>query len=202
MILNHLGKAGILLFGLLILVVSLARAGLTIAQENTEEIKKNEVWFVMTDKFGNRESKSYKLPEVRVLPSSMFYGFKRIRDYLWLSFSSGMDKPKIAILMADKKVTEYQKLVDEGNNQLAVEAGIEAVDKLKYVDELISTINPQNDQTREIHQQVLRGGLAYKEIFVHEKANFELVEGGYSNLISTIDEWNKEQEDRRFEWDR
>lgn len=199
---NYLGRFALLLFGVVILTLSLIRTGLIIAQENGDDVKRNEIWFVATDKFGNKESKSYKLPEVRTLPDSMFYGFKRVRDYLWLAFSSGTDRAKIAILMADKKVTEYQKLVENGNGQLAVEAGIEAVDKLKYVDDLISKITPQNDQTKEIHQRVLQAGLAYREIFAKEKENFQLVDGGYANLISTTDEWNKQQEEKRFEWDR
>ena len=197
-----LSKVLVVVLGLVILFVSVARAGLSLmAQDNGLDLLKNdEVKFMTIFGDGETASGTYKMPQVGMLPSHVFYGFKRVRDYIWVALSQGMNKPKLVLLMADKKVVEFEKLSQAGLRDTAIEAGNEAIDKLKYANDLVVTSKFIDAQTKQLRMQILWAGLAYKEVFNRNEKDHRIDNEKYTILIAKINEWNKAQEENRFNW--
>lgn len=189
-------------FGLVILFVSVARTGLNLlAQGNgIDEVKKNEVKFLKTFEDGEKIEGTYKLPEPGMLPSNGLYGFKNFRDVLWLMFSQGVEKPKVTLLIADKKLAEFEKLTENGSRELAIESGNEAIDKLKYASDLLQSAKITDTQSKQLRTQILWAGLAYYEVISRNESEFQIDIEKYRNLLTRIDVWNKEQEKKRNEW--
>jgi hypothetical protein len=193
----------VLVFGLAILFVSIARAGLEIlAKESTDSISRNNaINFVVKFQDGETAPGNYNFPETGMLPDNIFYGLKKIRDYLWLSFSQGLTKAKISLLLADKSMSESKDLLVKDNTAKAIEAGNEAMDKLEYADKLINEFKVPDGQTKQVHYQIFWAGFAYKEVLSKAGESFEIDTDKYSKLINRIDDWNKEQEKNRYSWD-
>jgi hypothetical protein len=135
-----------------------------------------------------------------MLPNNALYGFKTVRDYVWMSLSRGDKKVRLALLMSDKKVAEFQKLTQKGEIGLAVESGNEAMDKLEYVNGLVMSAKNADAQTKQIRKQILWAGLAYGEIFHKSEKHFQVDSEKYTKLLTRIDGWNKQQEKNRFTW--
>jgi Domain of unknown function (DUF5667) len=189
--------------GIVILFVSMARAGWeTRAKDNSDEVKGNNlVEFMAVFDDGTTAAGNYKLPETGMLPDNMFYGAKEIRNYLWLLFSSGEGKIKMALLLADKSASESGALIEKDESNLAIDAGNEAINKLEYAETLIDQVKVADAQTKQIHYQIFWAGWAYKQVFVKMQDSFDLDTERYTNLITRVDDWNKTQEENRYNWD-
>jgi hypothetical protein len=144
---------------------------------------------------------NYKLPETGMLPDDMFYGAKEIRNYLWLLFSSGEGKIKMALLLADKSASESEALIEKDESNLAIDAGNEAINKLEYADTLINQERATDAQTKQLHYQIFWAGFAYKAVFDRAQGAFDLDTGKYAQLINRVNDWNKTQEENRFSWE-
>lgn len=197
-------KAGFLGLGLAVLFVSIARAGLDISAQDIAENKLNNKQLDFIIEFGDgvTEPGSYKLPEVNMLPTNMFYGFKTIRDWLWLTLASNQEKPRIALLLADKKITETWDLFNNGSNTAAIDAGNEGLDKLEYAVKLVDQIQVKSDDVRQLQKQIFMAGYAYKQVAEVGTTGFDLDQEKFSQLLFRIDEWNKKQEEARWEWEK
>lgn len=196
-------RLGVVVLGLLILLVSMARAGLEIwATEEKETIILNKTINFIA-KFGDGETMVgvYQVPETGMLPDNLFYGVKKIRDFLWLELSMGENKIKMAVLQADKGVAATAELIKKEDYSRAVESGNEAMDKLEYANKLLNDIKVTDDQTKQLHYQIFRAGFAYKEVFKRLDGAFGMDNSKYLNLLNRINDWNKEQENNRYDWD-
>jgi len=202
MLAKIIGRVFIVLIGLVILFVSVARAGLSLMAQDgdMDSLRNEEVKFLVTFDDGETASGTYKLPQAGMLPNNVFYGFKKVRDYIWMSLSGGEDKVKLAVLMADKKIAEFQKLTEKGERGLAVESGNEAVDKLEYANGLVMGAKNVDAQSKQIRKQILWAGLAYGEIFHRNEKEFQIDSEKYTKLLTRIDGWNKQQEKNRYTW--
>lgn len=189
-----------LCFGGLILFVSIARAGLEIMAQgnNTDKVRVNLVNFVITNDDGSTEPVSYKLPEINMLPTSSFYGFKYIRDWLWINLSrTPLEKSKVLLLVADKKIAESSALFIDNLPNQAMDAATEALVKLKYAQRETNNIKKNTDEVKQLNLQIVRAGLAYKEILQGVRNTFEVDINMYNNLISDLDAWNESQKTER-----
>lgn len=197
-----IGRVFVVLIGLVILFVSVAKAGLNLMAQDGEmdSLRNEEVKFLVTFDDGETTSGTYKLPEAGMLPNHVFYGFKKVRDYVWMTLSGGVNKVKLAVLMADKKIAEFQKLTEKGERGLAVESGNEAIDKLEYANELVMGAKNADAQSKQIRKQILWAGLAYGEIFHRNEKEFQIDSEKYTKLLTRIDGWNKQQEKNRYTW--
>lgn len=186
----------------MVLGISLARASLEIlAQElNSDKIGNNPFSFVIDYGDGQTEVGSYKLPEVATLPTNPMYGLKRVRDYFWLLLSRGVNKNKLALLMADKKVEETRQLWRMNKNDEALTAGNEAMDKLEYANQLVLASGDNTDQNKQIAKQIYMAGFAYNEVFKLGSNAFDLDAQKYQQLINRNEEWNKTQKENRWKW--
>lgn len=188
--------------GILILFVSISRASLSIlAQESiSDKIAVNIVEFEIVQADGAVVSASHRLPEVNMLPNETFYGFRKIRDWMWLFFSRGeLNKSKISMLLADKKIAEVIVMADKENNvengKLIIEASQEALDRLKYTDNLISQSSQNEDEWRQLHKQCYTAGLAYRAVLGKLENNMGEFTPDLNTILNEIDEWNKKQEE-------
>ena len=196
-------KGSMVGIGLIILILSVARAGWeTQAINNNDDAPRNNlIEFVAVFGDGTTSVGNYKLPESGMLPNHIFYGVKKIRNYLWLVLSHGPAKIKMDLLLADKSASEAEKLIEKGKYNLAIEAGNDAVDNLKYADTLIKQEIGADAQIKQLHYQIFWAGYTYKEIFDKAKGSFGIDTLKYDKLITRINDWNKTQEKNRYNWD-
>ena len=201
--LGMVSKVLVIGLGLMILILSVAKAGWeTRANGDSDEVVGNNlIEFTAVFDDGTTAVGNYKLPETGMLPDNMFYGMKKIRNYLWLSFSQGTAKIKMALLLGDKSAAEAGALIENGKNNYAFDAGNEAIDKLQYADTLINQIKVADAQTKQLHYQIFWAGYAYKEVFKKAENSFDLDAVEYTNLINRVGDWNKTQEKNRYSWD-
>ena len=192
-----------LTLGLLILFVSVSLASYELmAVENGEsKLRIDPINFSVSQDDGTVVEMSYKLPEVNTLPNNPFYGFKKLRDQLWLVFSgSGVKKARTSFLLADKKMAEARMLIAEGEIRIALEASQEALEKLKYTDELLSTGNQSKiDEARQIREEVYMAGLAYVEVLKGVESSFEGGGEKYNNIKQELNEFNQKIQEEREE---
>ncbi len=195
-------RSSVVLLGLMIVLVSIARAGLEIlAKDETNTVISNDtINYLVTFDDGETMSGTYKLPVTGMLPDDTFYGIRQLRDWLWLNFSGGKNKLKIALLLADKNIAEAKALLTQEKYNRAIETGNQAVDKLEYANDLVNGFKVPDDQVKQLHRQILSAGFAYKMIFANPGNAFGIDEEKYTKLINRIDDWNKEQEKNRFSW--
>lgn len=191
-------KVGVVLVGMVMVFVSIARASFeVIAKEVGEDAIKNRyLEFVITSEDGKTLPANYNLPEAGMLPSNPFYGFKKIRDWMWMNFATGANKAKVAVLMADKKITEVSELFRLGDTDLAIETGNEVLDKLEYANGLLEATDIQ------LRRQLFLAGYAFKEIASNGSESFDMDQQKFKELINRIDRWNEKQEEERYLWDK
>jgi hypothetical protein len=153
----------VLLIGLVatvILLVSFSRASLEIVNRDEMEntIRVEEV------KMGDQII--YKLPQAGILPGNPLYIFKEARNWLWEKFSFGDErKAKILLLLADKKMAECRRLIENGNEELAFESGAQALDKLKYAYTVALGIKKNDSiEKRQVLSQIADASMAYEVI--------------------------------------
>lgn len=174
------------IFGLFLIGISIVRASLdaTIKDDNAGNLRKVPFEFDFKDNQGNIKPVSYKLPEIGMVSDSPFYIFKKVRDTLWIKFSSeSIKKGKISLLLADKKIAEADFLFKENKPELALRCSCEAFEKLKYSQEQIEKSRENNDQIKQIKNQIFWAGLAYEKIL--EK---------YQKTIKGLNDWNEKLE--------
>jgi len=198
-----MSKTVVVGIGVVILVISMARAGWeTRASNNSDAVPGNNlVEFTAVFDDGTTAVGNYKLPATGMLPDNMFYGVKEIRNSLWLLFSNGSAKIKMALLLADKSAAEGGALIEKDEANRAIDAGNEAIDKLEYADTLINQIKVADAQTKQLHYQIFWAGWAYKEVFLGAENSFDMDTAKYEKLINRLDDWNKTQEKNRYNWD-
>lgn len=189
--------------GLTVMFVSLSRATLeiTAAENNQDKLRLNPIALTINYSDGTTEPTTYKLPEIGMLPNNPFYGFKRVRDFLWITFSSGNDgKSKVALLIADKKIAESRELLKENQNTPALDASQEAVDKLKYSGDLAAKVKDTDPQYKSLHKQIYVAGLVYKEIIDAYADTFDLDMAKYQKIVNSLDDFNASQEQEKENW--
>jgi len=158
--------AGVL--AIVVLFISISRASLDTAATKGKDlgIRNLPIEYEMD---GNKQI--YKLPQARMLPDDPLYIFKRIRDFLWIEFTTGKQaKSEVALFIADKKMAETDKLLSENKTNLALLTSREAFNKLQYAKKLY-----ENDQ-------IYYAGFAYAKILER-----------YGQKIKELDEWNATQ---------
>lgn len=186
----------VVMASLLILILSVARASLQIsAQENDGDlVRVQNVQLTVFNIDGSTEPVNYKLPNVGMLPNNPFYAFKALRDWLWINMSrSSLDKSKITLLVADKKIMEARILFKDNAPGPALEAANEALSKLGNVVSEIAKVEGNVDEVNQIKVQIRNAGLAYKEIATEGKDSFSMDTDKYNKLITDLDNWNESQ---------
>lgn len=187
-----------LVIGLGVLFVSLAKASLQIwAIEDTQnQLRTKPVDFIIKYNNGSTESGNYKLPEIKTLPTSPFYGLKAARNFLWMGLSNGsVDKSKMALLIADKKMTEAKILFETSKSKSGLVSSVEAIDKLKYAYSEISKINEESIEVNQLKSQVIKAGHAYAEVLKQsEKTLREENKDDYKQTVRDLEKWNEERE--------
>jgi len=150
---------GVLVIAGGILLISLSRATLETTMNLDREDKLKIVPVI------DKGEIIYKLPETKMLPSNIFYRFKSLRNWLWWQFSFGEEEEtKILFILADKKIAEAEIMAKNGKNRLAFKAGMEAVDKLKYINEKVTKIEGKGVAKEQMQGRIREASIAYSEI--------------------------------------
>lgn len=193
------GRVGIYLISLgvgsVILFVSITRAGLekTIEENRGEELRKIPVEVEISTSSGETLIRVYRMPQVNVLPSSLAYPLKEYRDFLWLKLCTNpLQKSRVALLIADKRMNEAKMLLDRGMAGVAIDAGRKAVESLKYAESLIEGgvgVPEENQQGVKIRE----AGEAYEAILT----KYQIEDKDYLALINEICAFNAQQKEEK-----
>jgi hypothetical protein len=176
-----IGAAGIML-------VSMSRASLEVMNKDEREGRLRVEPVIVG------ENIIYKLPQTNMLPDNFFYRFKEVRDWLWLRFSTGKEREaKVMFILADKRIAEAKSLANKGNYSEALEAGMKAVDKLKYAKSLVMEMKNQDTAQKQIIIQIKNASLAYSEIIRTIGQKDGVDKQKYNLLQKNIDDFKEEQ---------
>lgn len=190
-----------MIVGGIILSISLVRTSLNtvLKEENENELRTEPIEFLMPDSNGLKEKISYKLPSANILPDNIFYTFKKIREDLWIKFTkTSIDKSKISLLIADKRMSESIILIKYSKMKQALKTFQEAMDKLKYSKEILKSYKDNKIEIEQLKEQIFRAGFAYKQILDNSKQSFEKTENEkYKKMVKEIDSWNQIQTKER-----
>lgn len=194
---NTLYAVMAMVVGVFVLFVSLSRASMQIwANEDKEnKLRIKPVDFTINYQNGATESSSYKMPEVRTLPNNPIYGFKEARDSIWMGMTNGkLEKGKMALLLADKKMMEAKILFTNNEGKLALESSSEAIDKLKYAYSEIQRAE-KNIETSKVKMQIFKAGYAYAELLKQAESSISAEnKTEYKQNINDLNNWNEERE--------
>ncbi|PIU73624.1 hypothetical protein COS78_01375 [Candidatus Shapirobacteria bacterium CG06_land_8_20_14_3_00_40_12] len=155
----------VLVLGIAIIFVSFVRASLEIsAQEDNEGKSRGDIIEVEIEKSnGERIIEVYQIPQVRMLPTNIFYGIKEIRDYLWLQFSrDNFEKIKMAMFLADKNLAESVVLSNKGQKAKALKSGEKAVDKLEYAWTMLG--GERDNRSIDLRNKIYRAVIVYDQM--------------------------------------
>ena len=167
--------------------MSTARTSLDFFENEHQEniIRNNPTTFKMINRYGVIEQQTYKFTAVGLLPNSPIYIIKLFRDWLWLTWSRGPEKAKVALLLGDKRLMEADGLLKINDEKLAIKTANEAIDKLEYADYL------NNNTDSQLQKQIWLAGFAYREILNKRDKLEDVNSQNWAKLIQRIDEWNK-----------
>ena len=189
------GIAAVLL-AWVILFVSFSRVTLSIlADQGGCVLAKQQLIPIAAATFADpTKEETYTLPNVSTLPTSPFYGFKVVRDYLWLLFSPDpLAKSKMALFIGDKNVAEMYALIKGQRQNEALQAAIMAKNRLYESGEWLDKSNGPFEERRKVQSDLFRAGLAYRQMVESLKSLFDLDQIKYSVLIKQLDDWNQKQ---------
>lgn len=178
--------------GIMIILVSLTRFSLdkTLTDDRKGEIRKKQVEIVIINN-GSKKSEFYMLPDFGMLPTDKRYRLKELRDWIWIKATNkNQDKTNLLMLMADKKIAETDHLLKQGQIELAVKAGIEALDKLQYAK---SVWENSLDNNQETDQRIYLAGYVYQEIIREDIKQLSINNENLNKLIESINQWNEAQ---------
>ena len=156
---NFLLLLAVLIGATIIMFVSVSRATLEIMSKDDREGRLRIEPVIIRDQV------IYKLPQTNMLPDNIFYGLKEIRDWLWFKFSfNGEMQVKTMLILSDKRIAESRALARIGKQDMALEAGMQAVNKLKYAYWLTEKQKGQLTTQKQLVIQIRDATLAYGEI--------------------------------------
>lgn len=188
----------ILMAGMGILFVSLSRASLEIITKESREdtLRKYPITFTIKITNSTQTTHTYKLPFNDVEKNNFFSLIKSWRDNLWIKFTrDNINKSKIALLVADKKMAQAISLIKVNDSKMALEASQEALEKLKYADSLVNNANQNNGEVKQIRSQIYEAGYAYREILKGMENLVNINKNDqYLTIIKNLDNWNENQE--------
>ncbi|MFA4827481.1 MAG: DUF5667 domain-containing protein [Candidatus Shapirobacteria bacterium] len=192
--------AGILMLGGTILFVSVVKAGwkMTTEQENEGKIRNTTIEVTVATEGGQIKKTFYKLPEVSLLPTSLWYKIKALRDALWMGLGdNSIEKTKTVLLLADKKIVEAEELFERKNVNEAVEASREALNKLKYAESLVNQKQDKDEETKQLEEQIDKAGIVYQQVVGNMAGGFDLEATRYEETMAEIKEFNQKSEDSK-----
>lgn len=186
-----------IIFSLVILFVSLARASLPGILKRLSGHEYHNVLLtlkpVYADQVQEDETVNYHLPEVGILPGNPFYGFKELRDLIWLRLTNDpVSKTKLLAHLADKKMAEAVILMNNSKLKLSYESVAGAVGYLEKMRLSVTKIKGQKDLVKDLSLQMLRSGRAYVMIVSNFPASTINPEDDQKTLwLDNLNKWNE-----------
>ncbi len=173
-----------------ILFISLVRATLPTTMEKIRDNEYRSVLLALKPIYADENiettiGSNYNLPDAGILPNNPFYGFKALRDWIWLRLTfDPSSKAKLLQHNADKKMAEAVAFIADSKTKDAYQAIAESFSFLEDTRQAIGNIDKkQADRAKQQELQLIRSGQAYEKIIT-----------GFQTSVT-----NSEY-DRRSEW--
>jgi len=192
----------VLVFSFCICFVSLSRAGLYQAGPRITSREYRNMLIAVRKVYADEgeivNGASYNLPEPGILPTNPFYGFKSMRDWLWIKLTvDSVEKTKMYQYMADKKMSEAVALMGDSKTKdtyVAVEEGFSYLNKTV---ESISLIKEdKKDSAVQLKLHALEAGKAYAMIIGNFNASVTNSEyDRKQEWLGHLDDWNAKFEE-------
>ena len=183
--------------GLAILVISLSKTSLRIMATDArcEAYKNDPVMIERRDSEGNVIQDVYRLPTTGILPTNPLYGFKRLRDMLWLTLSfNKLEKGRMGLFVADKKMAEAVKLAGEQRVDLAIDISEEAVSNWQIAYDSVKQVGEDNPDRLQLMRQMRMATKVYKQIIDSFCGTFGMENNKYGHLLDEVKGINEEIE--------
>ncbi len=189
------------LFAVALLSLSLLKASLDVTLRGVSEKKWNN-WPVRTIiATGDGEINWwYNVPDVQLLPTSRLYPLKNIRDHLWLLMTrSNYDKGSLMLLLADKKISETRKMIDQNQPLAALDSLESAISLLQKADSILEDFPAGQDESRQVHYIIYLAGKANQGTadLLGQKISSDLPK--YWQIRHKIQLFNEQQEREKAE---
>jgi len=185
---SWVGTLAIILFGLVILGISLAQASWSTLNKdiNMDRFRINPVEIeIENSQDGGIKKILYNLPQINNIPSGFIYEIKKWRDGIWINLSSRGDKRERAnlyMLLADKRIAEMLVVsqLDNYEKEELYKFGQEAI---TFLERTVKTTNEMDNliEVSKIISQVGTAKIFYQQVF---RSIGEVVgeESNYANL--------------------
>jgi len=103
----------------------------------------------------------YELPYPGVLPGQFTYGLKMARDKIWLGLTTDpLQKTKLYLLFADKRLAAAQQLMIKNKYSLAVETASKAE---KYLEKADIQLGKANDKDFTVKNRLKKAAIKHLE---------------------------------------
>jgi len=139
-----------------ILYVSFTRAGLDEVTNDEKYDRLRKISVAYTE-VSSGQKICYRLPESRTLPNDTWYFLKKIRDDFWIQFSKNpLDKIRIVVLMADKKVYESILMYEDKNIDTSFwkKNMIESKSKIDLARNLLNQSSKRDLETNDLMRKI------------------------------------------------
>ncbi len=184
------------LVGAGILVMSLSKMSF-VAMVNSEKegnMPKEPINFEWIDETGQIQRLNYALPLPGIDSSHPVYGLKEFRNWLWINLpGKPEEKTNLLILMADKKMAETKKLVEDNRVLRALETSGEAVENLKQARLELEGAVISSEQKLGLRKRIVEAGLAYEKIIESMSDSFNLDTVKHNRLMLEIKGFNEKE---------
>jgi len=175
------------------------------SEKNYDSYRVKPISVEKVNEEGRRVKINYKLPEIKTLPDNFFYGFKEIRNYIWLKLArEPVDKSKLLLFLADKRISESLLLMEKNKTSLSLKSARDAVKKLKKSKEW--SLKIEESEKKLIDSQLDDARLVYREVFKRNLEDLENEEvlrsmatstknqkSELEELIAELEEWHEEE---------
>ncbi len=193
-----LGITIVLILAGVILLVSVARASLslTLKKEKENVLRKVPIKLLIEQEDGGIKTEVYLLPPVRTLPSSVFYNIKRIRDLLWIGFCQEKDeKISLAMLLADKKMAEAQILFVNGQADQAMKAAEDGIDLWERAKKMWQSLDKDDEKNEVVKTKIDLAGRAYEKILRRAEGAVDVNQAEYQQIVDRLERINEEKKE-------
>lgn len=155
------------LVALVILYTSFVMASLdkVVNDEMFDRLRKIQINYI---NFKNEE-RCYKLPESNILPNSLWYPIKELRDNLWVYFSKDtINKIRVLLLIRDKRIEEVLLLQESDTDEKIIKKQIKKIEEMSdRLNNEFGALDKRRPEGVEVQKQIETAGEFYE--FIYQK---------------------------------
>lgn len=189
---------GASLLGVMILIMSISKVSFLAMVKREEEgmMPKEPIYFEWKNDRGQTERMNYVLPLPGINRSSLVYGIKNARNWIWVNMpGKNEEKVMLLILLTEKKMSESVKLMEDNRVARALITAEEAVDYLKQARYKLEGTKISKEDKKDLDRKILEVGLVCEKIIDQMESTFNLDSVRHEKLSIEIKKFNEKEKE-------